>query len=250
MRHRPTNVAGQTRRHGFTLIEILVATVIIVSILGMAYGSYVATSRSTHAYEAKMESSLYGYQTLGQMTRQLRCVYIPEQSRQTDADTSRRDIRPTRAQQNSDESDFCLFKGDPADSAGLVLQFVTTHALPCARAQDTGLYEVVYKYDRLGRALLVAHGELNAVRRQKGARRWDVLAEHVTDVDLKFHDGKRWLDTWDLASDKRLPAAVRIELAVEDRRGAIHRYSTAACPTLAASQEQVSTRESRSPDET
>ncbi|MHC4244281.1 MAG: PulJ/GspJ family protein, partial [Planctomycetota bacterium] len=65
-------------RAGFTLIEILVAVTIIVTIVSMVYGSYFATAKSTDAYQARMTTSGQTRKVLDRMARQIRCSYIGE----------------------------------------------------------------------------------------------------------------------------------------------------------------------------
>ena len=69
---------------GFTLIEILVAVTIMVTIVSMVYGSYFATAKSADVYKSLMTQSGRTRRVLDQMTRQIRCSYIGEIIEDTD----------------------------------------------------------------------------------------------------------------------------------------------------------------------
>jgi hypothetical protein len=67
------------------------------------------------------------------------------------------------------------------------------------------------------------------VRRALDEARATVFLEDVASLDLSFHDGTDWVDEWDSEdpSFRHLPRAVRIELALYDQAGEIHRFTTA-----------------------
>ena len=68
-------MSDKWRKNGFTLIEILIALTLIAAILSMVYGSYFATSRSTHVCQARINMCRQGRTALDQMARQIRCAY-------------------------------------------------------------------------------------------------------------------------------------------------------------------------------
>ncbi|HQG48747.1 MAG TPA: type II secretion system protein GspJ, partial [Sedimentisphaerales bacterium] len=55
---------------------------------------------------------------------------------------------------------------------------------------------------------------------------WRPILTGLTEIQLKFHDGKQWQTAWDSRRAGRLPHAVRIAIGVADRQGLVHRYGT------------------------
>jgi len=76
-------MSSSSGKSGFTLVEILVAMAIIVTIVSMVYGSYFATSKSTQAYKSKITLSQQGRKVLEQMARQIRCSYAIKADKNT-----------------------------------------------------------------------------------------------------------------------------------------------------------------------
>ncbi len=62
-------------KNGFTLVELLVALAIIVTIVTMVYGSYFATSKSAQVCNAGIAVLQQGRKVLEQMAQQIRCSY-------------------------------------------------------------------------------------------------------------------------------------------------------------------------------
>ncbi|MHC4632893.1 MAG: PulJ/GspJ family protein, partial [Planctomycetota bacterium] len=77
-------MSGSSGKRGFTLVEILVAMAIIVTIVSMVYGSYFATSKSAETCKAKMALSQQVRKVLQQMARQIRCSYADKAEELTD----------------------------------------------------------------------------------------------------------------------------------------------------------------------
>ena len=55
---------------------------------------------------------------------------------------------------------------------------------------------------------------------------WIVVLDHVTDIELKFHDGKQWRTQWGNRLSEGLPRAVKIGLTVADGQGRPYHVET------------------------
>jgi len=209
-------------KSGFTLVEILVASALVVTIVSIVYGSWFATSRTASAYRNKMALSVRTQAVLEQMTRQLRCAYVPQSPIAEAIDTG-----PTRAekfqaivtQATGREKPSRYFYGGVDKRKGGFLRFLTTYAAVAGQQFDDRLFEVRYEFDRatnrlcFGRRRFVPtadNGELAAEH---------VLLNAVESLGVEFYDGRTWLGCWDFAEQHRLPAAVKIELTCQDERG-------------------------------
>ncbi len=209
---------------GFTLIEMLVAVAMVVTIVSMVYGSYSATSKSAEAYKARMTLCDQARSVLQQMARQIRCCYggAPTDS----ADPTKAALPKTAALLQSPVN---YFKGGPNAPNGEILHLVTTSALSGEPDLAGGLFDAAYRFDKSTRTLFVSCTRF--VQTPKGLveeRDWSPLIENVDHIELTFFDGRQWIDEWDFTRRKNLPAAVRIDIACRDENRRQCSYGTAA----------------------
>jgi len=210
---------------GFTLVEILVAMAIIVTIVSMVYGSYFTTSKSTQVYKARIALFQQARRVLEQMARQIRCSYagtakklpypgrsIPQQGKAT----------PTNAINY-------YFNSNPDDPSGEVLNLVTTNGISGWQDPTEGLFEVTYKFDK-GRGLLSLSQQrfIGASKNVVKKRIWRPIARNINSIKLEFFDGHRWLKNWSFENKKKLPCAVKINITYEDENYHQYLYSTTA----------------------
>jgi prepilin-type N-terminal cleavage/methylation domain-containing protein len=206
---------------GFTLVELLVALAIIVTIVTMVYGSYSATSKSAQLCNAEIAVLQQERKVLQQMAQQIRCSYA--HADRVPADTAA-PVSPKK--EAMPENTINYFRGDLDEPSGEILHFVTTHGIFVGRQED-GLFDVVYKFDRSTATLSLSQtryvGKVKDIAERKNYR---PLAENVETVELAFFDGERWLPKWDFAQKRKLPYAVRISITCKDENGRQYCYGT------------------------
>lgn len=208
-------------KSAFTLVEILVAMALIVTIVSMVYGSYFATSRSTDAAGAAVTSAEQARRILNQIAQQIRCCYVNRA-----ACTPSDNISVVGAAQRGPT---CFFNGRGANSSGEVLHLVTTKAASVGQDSPAGLFEVVYKFDKSNGVLLLSqHRFVPTVDSPVRRRTFRAVAENIDAIDLAFFDGQNWTDNWRLEEKGELPRAVRIQVIFQDRKGREHRWGITA----------------------
>ncbi len=217
-------MSGNRNNTGFTLIEMLVALTIIVAILAMTYGSFAATTRSIDASGACLARVERACFALRLMTRQIRCAYAPR-SPQTGADSNSGSM--LQAAGTSPRAPATVFRGGARDPRGEVLSFVTSSGLGTGPDAPRGLFRVTYLYDRASSTLSISRREqADSSAGRSNPRLSDVLLTNVAQVDLTFHDGKQWQQTWDAVQRHELPRAVKVEITVADEAGRPHSLGT------------------------
>lgn len=216
----------------FTLIEMLISLAIVSCIVTMVYGSYAATSRSLDVYSHRMASSERAQLVLRMMARQIRCAYMP---------SSEPNLAQTRGNNHGvQKASVAAFRGDSREARGEILSLTTTGGFGLGLDGPAGISRIAYRYDRSSAILSIACEP--AACRADSQRVMDSgrpAMKGVTSIELGFHDGRQWQPRWDSRQAGRLPQAVKIDLAVTEESGRVHRYATTV-PILcrAASQTQ------------
>ncbi len=216
-------MSSSSDKDGFTLVEILLAMAIIVTIVSMVYGSYFATSKSTQAYKSKITLSRQGRKVLGQMARQIRCSYASKADKNTYP-------APIPQQGNTDPaSAINYFKGNSDEPSGEILHLVTTNGFSVGLVPSNGLFEATYKLDK-SRGLLFSSQRRLAVTSKsvEQKKKWQQIAEDIESLKLAFFDGQKWLNKWDFKDKKQLPCAVKINITWEDKNHRQYQYGTIA----------------------
>lgn len=214
----------------FTLIEMLVAVAMIVTIVSMVYGSYSATSKSAEAYKARMTLADHARSVLQQMARQIHCCYGGAPADSTEP--TKAALPKTAAIPHGAwglQSPVNYFKGGPSAPNGEILHLVTTSALSGEPDLAGGLFDAAYRFDKSTHILFVSCTRF--VQTPKGLveeRDWSPLIENVEYIELTFFDGRQWVGEWDFTRRKNLPAAVRIDIACRDENRRQCSYGTVA----------------------
>lgn len=214
---------SKTNKDGFTLVEILVATALIVFIVSMVYGSYFAVSKSTQACKDRIAAFQQGRRVLEQITRQIRCSYAPTADKHT---------QPNRLSQRKEpipENIVNYFKSDPDKPNGEILRLVTTSSFWTTQDPSGTLFEVVYKLDK-SRGLLSLSQErfVGASKETVEKRNWRPIVQNIECLELAFFDGQQWLKNWDFKNKGLLPRAVKIRITLEDINHKQYHYDTIA----------------------
>lgn len=219
---------NRSDKSGFTLVEILVAVVIITAILSMVFGSYFAASRSTERYKTRIAFYQQARKALGMMARQIRCSYAPEFPNMTEENPlTVRTISVSR--KTTPESEINYFNSNPGAPGGEILHFVTTNGFFSRHNPADGLFEVTYKFDKSRGILFVSKRRFfGTSKRVIEKRNWWPLVRNIECVELEFFDGQQWLHKWDFKDKGKPPCAVKIEISCEDDNHRQYHYGTTA----------------------
>jgi type II secretion system protein J len=215
-------VNSKSVKKGFTLIEILVAVAIIVTIVSMVYGSYFATSRSAQACKKRIAMSQQGRELLGRMARQIRCSYASSVKKSTPPA-----VKGSLKKEVTLENTISYFNGNSGEMGGEILYLVTTNGILEQKSPE--LLEVTYKFDKsTGTLLLSQERFIDTPESFFEKKNWQPLAENIESIELAFSDGRQWLNTWDFKEKKALPYAVKINITCQDENYRQYHYGTTA----------------------
>lgn len=215
------NRSGKT---GFTLVEILIAVAIIAAIIAMVYGSYFAASKSARACKIRIALSQKSRTLLEQMTRQIRCCYAGSAKEYKYPES-----KVTQQKKTTPESIKSYFNGDSGEMGGEVLNLVTTSGISEEKAEEDGLFKVVYKFDKNSSTLSFSRERfVDTTNSSIDNRNWQPVAENIESIELAFFDGQQWLQSWDFKEKRELPLAVKINITCEDENCQQYHYGTTA----------------------
>lgn len=218
-------------RAGFTLIEVLVATAMIATIVSMVYGSYAATSQSVARYDGLLKCSGRANLVLRLMARQLRGAYAPSTDANAPAhasDVSPANTRPDPARPGNVqfETRVPVFHGDARDPGGQILSFVTTAGLGTGLDGPRALALMGYRYNASTSTLAIYCQPYMGRPAEPGRyAEWLPILKNVTAFDIEFHDGRQWHQRW-RAERSGLPRAVRLRLVALDEKDRPYHFGT------------------------
>ena len=200
-RPRPGN---STKRHGFTLLEILVAMFILVVILSTVYASFTGSLRIVDVTESQAEIYQMARIALERLTEDLEAAYIPQEiASPTGPDGLGDTEKPSGFEGLDDE-----VEGRSADT---VRFFSRAHLvfsdqdLPCETAEIS--YHV--EEDEEGETFTLYRGDkLQVEEEPEESDRGLPLCEALVSVGFQYYDDKgEEYDSWD-STEKGFPRMV------------------------------------------
>ncbi len=218
-------MSRSSEKRAFTLIEILVAMAIIVTIVSMVYASHFATSKSAALYDTRLSLSRDLRKVLNRMALQIRCAYGGPADEFSSTAALVSDVAKTRP-----DNPVNYFVADPAERRGEILRLITTKSSFSDGKKSDGLFVVAYRFDGNLGVLLLHQAEFPALTENDDVHEgnWMPVAENIEGLELEFFDAHRWLDKWEWNDRGVLPHAVRIGITGRDENGRTIRYETVA----------------------
>lgn len=215
------------RKNGFTLIEIIIALAMILTIISMVYATYWATAQSIDRCNAKIASARQARSLLAKMTRQIRCLYpVPNQG--YSASVPKTSANNT-TNNNAATATIPYFLGGVGRDDNIILRLVSTAEIFRDKIFPNGPFDIAYKYDRLRGILYYSQRKyVTGPENDSQEKNWFPLAQNVASIELAFHDGRSWRENWNLNSKRPVPLAVKIKVVFTDEKpGSIGFTSTA-----------------------
>lgn len=219
---------ADTRRSGFTILEVLVAVTIFAMMSTIVFGTLFYTANSVEQLEER--AALYhraGF-ILNDISRSVTSAYAPYAGTYIDEWGGR---------------DIFLAGGDPfGDGRAGSLSTFTTNPRLAAGAPGAGIAYVSYELieateiedapgwiaDENNPLVLLCDVEplLSAPGVEDGY--FISWALNVSSLNLEYFDGTEWTKEWSYEDQEAFPSAVKVELELTDSSGEIHAYSTIA----------------------
>jgi prepilin-type N-terminal cleavage/methylation domain-containing protein len=198
---------------GFTLIEIMLAVLILGLVLAMLAGSFNAVAHSKNRFEDQLNIDHEGRTLLWAISNELR-------------DAVQTSLFPSHVILLGDGQ---IRGGRPLDRLTVsTLDLAGTPSLDGFGAEQVVLYSYEPNPSHPGWYLLLRSMH-SALLTQPGQSGRIVLADNLLSLHLRYFDGANWKESWDSSSvpqGRQLPLAVSSDLVLAGGEGRRAYYST------------------------
>jgi general secretion pathway protein J len=197
-------------KKGFTLLEVMVALLLLVILSGALYGTYFSLMRGRDMAVEKMDGRRELSVTLDQLRRELSASFYSTLDKRSHFVVEDRDYFGKPAS----TLDFTMISSPRSDS------------IP---ASDQA--EVIYRTVEKEKKLVLARQE-----KELFATAEPLSYPQMRDLEgflVECYDNGKWVRTWDTTAslNNRLPSAVRVTLTVREGENTVN-YSTIARPRI------------------
>lgn len=205
-------MSGTCRNKGFTLLEVLIAVVLLGILATALYGSYFGVLRARERASAGMESR----RELG-----------------TTLDLIRREISSVLYNRADKRLRFAVEDRDNFGVASSSLE-LTTVAPPFEYGRnESGTIVVTYRLAEKGSKRILTRQEKDLFSEQTSVPAYPQM-EEIHSFLVECHDGSKWVKSWDTAINGRLPNNIRVTVQVEEN-GKSAQFSVLSAPYVAGS---------------
>lgn len=190
-------MSGFSRNSGFTLLEVLIAVVLLGILTSALYGSYFGVIQARDRASAGMESRRELGATLDLIRREVSSASL--------IISSRTDKRLRFVVEDRDNF------GVPSSTLEL-----TTLAPPVGQIRsESGIVIVTYKMAEKDKKRILTRQERDLFSEEVTIPAYPQM-EQISAFLVECYDGSKWLKSWDSAINGKRPEAVRVTVQVEE----------------------------------
>ena len=196
------------RRHGFTLIEVIISIAILAAITSLLFGAFSALKRSKDGLSRVQDRQREGRLAMARITRELQSAYLSAHMPLNQALLVQKTIFKSERGTPADRVDFTAFANRRLDKYSHVSDQCELSYFGSPNPDGSGHNDLVRRVDT----------ELD-LEPDKGGK-VEVLATDIDLFDLQYLDAQtgQWQESWDTTQvtgqADRLPLQVRIILVL------------------------------------
>ncbi|MBI3854445.1 MAG: prepilin-type N-terminal cleavage/methylation domain-containing protein [Planctomycetes bacterium] len=188
-------------RRGFTLVELMLAVLILAIMMSIIYGVVVSTVSAARRVEEITATSEIGPAILTQIRADLEAAFLPKEGEFFVAS------KRAGAGNNRDRIDFV--SGVMAYGPENEIEAPRFHSV-----NEVG-YQLLESRKDPGLAILYRREDYFIDAEPLKGGRLTELYDRVRSFSLRFREGDKWRDDWNSKTQKGLPRAVEIELKIQ-----------------------------------
>lgn len=205
-------LSGISRNNGFTLLEVLIAVVLLGILAAALYGSYFGVLRARERASAGMESRRELGATLDLIRREISSVLYD------------RSVKRLR---------FVVEDRDNFGAQSSTLE-LTTLAPPSGQSRsESGVVAVTYRMAEKDKKRILTRQERDLVSEESVIPAYPQM-EQISLFLVECYDGSKWVKSWDTAINGGLPKSVRVTVEVEEE-GKPLQFSVLSVPRISGS---------------
>jgi general secretion pathway protein J len=188
-------LSGISRNSGFTLLEVLIAVVLLGILTAALYGSYFGVIQARECASAGMESR-----------RELGATL----------DLIRREVSSALFNSSDKRLRFVVEDRDNFGAHSSTLE-LTTLAPPSGQMShsESGIIDVTYRMDEKNKKQTLTRQERDLFSEEETFPAYPQM-ELISTFLVECYDGSKWVKSWDTAINNKLPAGVRVTVQVEE----------------------------------
>ena len=187
-------MSGISRNSGFTLLEVLIAVVLLGILSAALYGSYFGVIRARDRASSGMESR-----------RELGATL----------DLIRREVSSALFNRSDKRLRFVVEDRDNFGSPSSTLE-LTTLAPPAGQSRsESGIVAVTYRLTEKDKKRSLTRQERDLFSEEGTILSYPQM-EQISSFLVECHDGSKWVKSWDTAINGVLPKIVRVTVQVEE----------------------------------
>lgn len=197
---------------GFTLLEVLIA-VILLGILSTAlYGSYFSVMRARDRASSGMESR-----------RELGATL----------DLIRREVSSAQINPTDKRLRFVVEDRDNFGVPSSTLELTTLTPPTVQTLSESGIVIVTYRIAEKDKKLTLTRQERDLFSEDSTPRAYPQM-EQISSFLVECYDGSKWVKSWDTSINGALPKSVRVTIQVEEE-GKVSEFTMLSTPRVIGS---------------
>ncbi|MHB8121503.1 MAG: type II secretion system protein GspJ [Desulfuromonadaceae bacterium] len=202
-------MSGTSRNNGFTLLEVLIAVVLLGILSTALYGSYFGVLQARERVSAGMESR-----------RELGATL----------DLIRREVSSAQFNLTDKRLRFMVEDRDNFGAPSSVLE-LTTLAPPSGQAiKESGVIAVTYRMAEKNAKRSLTRHERDLFSEDQAVYAYPQM-ERINSFLVECYDGTKWVKSWDTAINRTLPKSVRVTVQVEEE-GTLVAFTMLSAPRV------------------
>jgi general secretion pathway protein J len=188
-------LSGISRNSGFTLLEVLIAVVLLGILTAALYGSYFGVIQARESASAGMESRRELGATLDLIRREVSSALF------NSSDKRLRFVVEDRDNFGAHSSTLTLTSLAP--TSGLT------------NRSESGIIDVTYQMAEKDKKQILTRQEQDLFSEEEVIPAYPQM-ELISAFLVECYDGSKWVKSWDTAINNKLPAGVRVTVQVEE----------------------------------
>jgi general secretion pathway protein J len=201
-----------SRNSGFTLLEVLIAVVLLGILSSALYGSYFGVLRARERASSGMESR-----------RELGATL----------DLIRREVSSAQFNRTDKRLRFVVEDRDSFGTQSSTLE-LTTLAPPAGQGRkESGIVTVAYRMAEKNKIRILTRQERDLFSEDTSVAAYPQM-EQITAFLVECYDGSKWVKSWDSAINGTLPKSVRVTVQIEEE-GKTEEFSMLSVPRVSGS---------------